>query len=568
MRSRATVQSPAAFARQHLTRAGLRTRLADVSYLFTLSPQEEADGLTASDVQFGFLPGNFHRYNAVGDGEADDTEAVQTAVRIGGHVHALPGKTYLITAPAYLTVSNTRLELTGSTIEQATAAQPWLIIGRTSASTDFVKTDHVTIIGGSAEGSVLADGDPAYGVSIIGPAGDVDDPYVRGDGCSHISIDALHSSGFTGGFIASGADDIKIRGCVLGGMIYHIALGAGGYGLLFQTCFDISITGGCLFKAEAGDRHAIYVSADGGRNYSNTNICKGVTIQGNLFDWTGTAGVTGFEAPIEIRSAEVVSVNANEIYGGYGGIEYDATNGFGAGVSITNNVIRNTHAKPLGSQRNAIAVSRSEGTFSTTDVVITGNTIQFNDSLVNGINIGQCSVVNVAGNTVTMGDGIDAIIVANADRVMVGANIVSASNGGAAVALAGTVTNVTINKGQHSGTLGSEYRIYGGAAITDLKYGFERTAVVGWAAGVPTLTDPYGLIEAAVSDAEGFTLTFNEDVNVSYQNLSLTLAASSVAAACMRAIAAQDLTVGVKDFSGAQMPAATNDYSIVVTVKS
>lgn len=87
MRSRATVQSPAGYDRQHLTgphlgtrlaaaasaqmRADLRTALQDGAYLFRLHPSEDAAGLTEADVNFGFELGNVLRY-------ATDPEAMRT----------------------------------------------------------------------------------------------------------------------------------------------------------------------------------------------------------------------------------------------------------------------------------------------------------------------------------------------------------------------------------------------------------------------------------------------------------------------------------------------------------
>lgn len=513
----------------------------------------------------GFEQGVFERYGAVGDGSTDDTTALRNAFLVGGDVKGTAGKTYRITGPLYLTANDTTIDLRGCTINQVTAATSWLIIGRTVSSSTFVKTNRVRIIGGRTTGAVTGGGSPAYGISVIQPT---DNPFVNGNGCNDIQVDGLTSSGFTGGFIASGASNIKIHNCSLGGMLYHIALGAGGYGTLFQTCFDVIVTNN-RFKAESTDRHAVYISTYSDPSYptDNTNVCKGVVIADNLMDWVDTAGVTGFEAAIEVRAAEAITISGNAIYGGYGGIDYDCVNGDGFGVAITNNVIRGIHAGV--SQRNAIGVFRSEDdvSFTTTDVVIANNSIQFDDDNCNGIAVDNGNNVVVTGNVINFDEGIDGIIFSDVDNVRVGGNTISSSNGSSAVAFAGTFSDVTVGRGTHKGTFGFEYRYY--TNPTGIKFDVPRTVMISWASGTPTIVDEDNIVVSAASDSFGFTVTFRDWVlDLGLSNLSFASSSSNVCSIYRRSVSGQVMTVGILDFAGANLAAASNDYSIAITLKS
>jgi hypothetical protein len=542
------------------TRAGLG------AVLYPQSAAEIAAGVTPTNYYESY--GQLERYGAVGDGSSDDATAWQNAVKVGGYVRGTPGKTYRITAPAYLTTSDTTIDLRGCAINQVTAATQWLYIGRTQASSTFVKTDHVRIHGGRATGAVTALGTPAYGITIVDPA---DNPYVNGNGCDDIEIVGHTSSGFTGGLIATAASNIRVHtGCSLGGMIYHSSLGAGGYGALFQTCFDVEVCGN-QFKAESTDRHAIYISTNSNRGVSADNICVGVVISNNRINWSGTAGVTGFEAPIEIRSAGRTVVDGNTIAGGYGGIEYDCANGTGSSVVISNNTIRDTQHDGTHT-RSAINVQRDSGTATTRTVSITGNTISIDSDGLNGIQVTNAEGVTVTGNTLRLGDCIDAIIFTDSDGIRVGSNeITITGNTGSALAFAGGgVTNVTVGRDTvhvDGGALTLERRYY--VVPSSVKYDFPRTATVSWSSGTAAVVDNDNIIASAASDTNGFTVTFENWVeSIGATNVRIQSASSTVASAYHRLAAGQVLTVGVKDFAGVDLPAASNDYAIAISVES
>lgn len=108
MRSRSTVQSPAAYDAANLqgsqiaarlssdqvtarivdsvtatTRHRMAQALQDAGYRYVIAPEETAAGLTEGDLTFGYELGDLRRYGAVGDGVADDSAALQTAANVG-----------------------------------------------------------------------------------------------------------------------------------------------------------------------------------------------------------------------------------------------------------------------------------------------------------------------------------------------------------------------------------------------------------------------------------------------------------------------------------------------------
>lgn len=421
---------------------------------YPITSAERAANVTPTN--YDEPPGTFERYGARGGNVVADTRAIRDAFKVGGNIKGRPGRTYRMSDAAYLTTSDTTIDLRDCTIVMQTSTAPFLCIGRTSDSASFIKTDRIKITGGRIIGAVAPD-QPAYGIAVVDPPAM---PYVNGGGCDAIALSGLRMSGFTGGFIATGASNITIRGCRFGGMVYHRRRGAGGYGVLFQTCFGVLVEGN-RFKAGRMDRHAIYISADPGRAYNNDNVCKDVVVSGNVIDWTGTHGLTGFEGAIEVRSAERIAISRNVIDGSFGGIEYDGCNGNGVDITIAGNVIRGIRAGV--SERNGIAVFRSSGTFTTRNVVIVGNTIAYDDKNVNGVSIAHSQDVAVERNTIEVGYGIDSILFAYSTNVRVGGNTIRADRRASShIAFAGTCSEITVDPGMHSGVVQSEYKFYGG----------------------------------------------------------------------------------------------------------
>jgi hypothetical protein len=86
---------------------------------------------------------------------------------------------------------------------------------------------------------------------------------------------------------------------------------------------------------------------------------------------------------------------------------------------------------------------------------------------------------------------------------------------------------------------------------------------------VATITDDDSIVTGAATDANGFTLSFESWVeDLEPRNIIIGSAGSIIAALYYRGAAGQVLTVGVKDFAGVALPAATNDYTVTVSLRA
>jgi hypothetical protein len=521
--------------------------------LYPRTAAEVAAGVTPLD--YGYAPGVFERYGATGDGVTDDTLALQSAFKVGRTVKGTPGRSYLITDALYCSESDTVADLRGCTITQATAGTSFLHIGRTAASSTFVKTDRVRIIGGRFTGAVTGGGSAAYGITINQPT---DNPYVNGSGCDDIEISGVSLSGFTGGVIATGASNVRIHHSRFGTMVYHSGLSAGGYGVLLQTCFAVSIDNN-YFKAGTTSRHAMYISADPTRISNNDNVCKQVSVTGNVIDWTGTSGATGFETSMALRAVQNLTVTGNTITGGYGQIDYTCDNGDGYNLVIAGNTLRGL----LG--RGAINVFRSTGSFTNLGVAITGNSIHVDGAGFDGITVTNADGVTVTGNSVNAETAGDLILFTDCNNVTVGGNTLIANTAAAsAVGFAGTCDGIAVNRNHIDGSYTKIYRYYSNP--TNIKFGYARTlSVVSDGAGGLTITDDDDIVAAVASNASGLDITFENWVEVNAiaaRNVGFAVANSSVCTIYHRSRSGQVLTVGVANFAGAAMPAATNAYTV------
>jgi hypothetical protein len=136
------------------------------------------------------------------------------------------------------------------------------------------------------------------------------------------------------------------------------------------------------------------------------------------------------------------------------------------------------------------------------------------------------------------------------------------------VLFSGTCDNILINRnGFTANFAGVEYRFFG--TMTNLKYGYVRRAAVSWSGGTATITDPDNMITSAASNANGFDVTFDGWVaSIALENVQLLSGSSTIGEAYHRGVAGQVLTVGVDDFAGAPLPAASNDYKVQVSLLS
>jgi hypothetical protein len=498
-------------------------------------------------------------YGAVGDGVTDDTAAIQAALNNGAKNVFFPAGNYLTSATLRIVTSGQAILGYGATLTNASVSASGFLIGSTGAA--FVKTDNVTIEGMTFVGADTGAGSAySYAIGVQPPT---TTPYVYGGGCSKISVLNCTASGHAFGVSATAADRLSVTGCRFGGMKYHASLTAGGYGVLIQTCWDTVIENN-QFLATSGDRHSIYVSADPSRTYDNNNVCKGVVIAGNLINWSNVVGTTGFETAMMIRAPENISITGNTIIGGYGGIDYDTMNGNGKNVSISGNTIE--LAVSPASERSCVNFLRSSGTYISTNISITGNSMKIAGTNVHGVTLQGVDSVSIVGNTIYNTNGASCIgangaasnVVTNGNRLY-GNNL----TGGVYYFAGASNTDFTIGVDKVTYPSSFKWRFF--TTPANLLCGFTRSATIrANSTGSPVIvTDADSIISSVGTDANGIVATFAAYVS-DVSNLAVFFGTnnSNIVQAYYRSAVSQAVTIGVLSASGTAVPAASNNYDI------
>lgn len=528
---------------------------------YARTAEEIAASVTPTD--YSYQPGDVRRYGVTGDGSTDDYAALLVALKLK-RVKITEGMNCKVSATPYTSLSGQVIDGYGATITSASVSASGLRIGWNGSA--FSKTDDVTVKGLTFAGVDTGSGSTySYGIAIEPPT---TNPYVYAGGCSHISIIDCKMSGHAIGVIGTAADDLVVDGCRFSDMEYHSALTAGGYSVLFQTCFDSKVTRN-TFVGSSGDRHALYISADSSRTKDNNNVCKGVTISGNSINWTGASAATGFEAAIVLRAPEDCAVTGNIIRGGYGQIDYEGENGNGKNISITGNTLDSPTSS--GSERGCVNFGRTSGSYICTGVTITGNTMLASGSNTLNVSVAYADQVTIQGNALSQTSGVAPVkFGGSVTNAYVGGGTIYVSSANAVYYFSGTGNDgITIGKSQRSVSGTSLYNFVSTPA--NLRHDYTRSAAIrANSTGSPVeVSDPDGIVSAVGTDTNGISVTFeNQVADVTYTNMWFGCANSSVVNAYYRSTSGQQVVIGVLSAAGTPLAAASNNYDITVFLRS
>jgi hypothetical protein len=508
---------------------------------------------------------NVFDFGAAGDGVADDTLAFRKAVATGRPVTSWPGARHLISTVIPINTSGQRLEGRGATLLASTPLTSLFAVGDDGKGR-FVKTDNVLIedwnFVGKADGHGKAN--PPFAIGVVGPTVV---PYAEGAGCSHLTVRNCTEKGFCFGLAATGADDLQIVDCTVGGNFYYPALAAGGYGVLLQTCFRVQVV---RIKGTAArtDRHAVYVSADPDRKFDNNNVCKNIQVVDPDLDWRGVSQApTKFEAVIVTRSPENFTLSGGHLRGGYGGVDYDGENGNGTNFVVRGTVFDGTFAGH--SERGCIDVIRSAGSYILDGCTITGCTFKPIGPNMHAVVLSAVKNFNVSGNTGSVTESIDLVQVAgHATDGYLGGN--TWNNHAQHTYDFSGPGNARITIGKDQGSLSGGAVMYRFLTTpAGLKFGFPRSATVNPnSPAEPTAgSDQYGIVDRLVSTENGFALTFADCVDTpAFAKLLAASHSPNVGSINVHSIAGQTVVFAVVSHAGRPMPAASNRYALTVQV--
>lgn len=163
----------------------LRTDLAASSGASLVGYMPAGTGAVATTVQTALRQWvTPERFGAVGDGVANDTAALTAWAAVGGDLHGGINKTYLITAEIPL-VSNTSIDLRGSTIKATTRFRSYFYVGANVTNVRIKK-------------AIFDMGQPVLAT------------YVQGDYDAAVNV----ASAYNSGIYAYQSSDIDVQECV------------------------------------------------------------------------------------------------------------------------------------------------------------------------------------------------------------------------------------------------------------------------------------------------------------------------------------------------------------------
>jgi hypothetical protein len=265
-----------------------------------------------------------------------------------------------------------------------------------------------------------------------------------------------------------------------------------------------------------------------------------------------------------IRSPENISITGNTIMGGYGGIDYDASNGNGKNVSISGNTFDSTVSP--ASERSCVNLLRSSGTYVTTNVSIAGNAMKTTGTNVHGITLQGVDSVSITGNSIYNTNGTSCIGANGAaSNIVIGGNRLYGNNltGGIYYFTGASNTDWTIGVDKVTYPSSFKYRFF--TTPANLAFGFTRSATIraNSTASPVIVTDVDSILSSVGTDANGIVATIAAPVS-DVSNLAVFFGTnnSNIVQAYYRSAASQAVTIGILSASGTAVPAASNNYDI------
>lgn len=501
-------------------------------------------------------------FGAKGDGVTSDTAAVQLCVDAVDNIFFEDG-TFIFgntnsSGAVFVMGSNKKIDGSNNTLikhSAGTKTGALFLVGGNGVAFSAITDITFQNLGfeGNADGVGVVNTPTA--INVVADTG-----YTRDTGgCRNITVSRCR---FLGGFIYSvigtGVNGFEMSDCYSTGNVFYPALVAGGYGFIPQTCWNVECLRN-LFVADVDDRHAIYISCD--PTLVGNAQCEDVLIQGNIIDWTGTSGVTHFEAACVFRACKNLLFTGNDITGGYSGIDMHAqvSNGDGDRVIVSDNVIQGIVANT--SERACVNIT-TDGTANWSNVSICDNILKASTSLVFGI-VAVGDDITCLGNNIEVLGGSSGFKLFTTDRFRSAGNRINGAGGEYAFTFIGVNNDTRIGVYFPDG-IAQLYNIVD--APTNPIFEFPRTAyITSDGLGAITVTDPQEIITSVASAAHGADITLSDVVTVTQDGFSFTPMGSTPTFYYARGNVGQVLAFGVTDMAGVFLPLAANARVVAIT---
>jgi hypothetical protein len=271
----------------------------------------------------------------------------------------------------------------------------------------------------------------------------------------------------------------------------------------------------------------------------------------------------GTDVALTIRSSFETIVSDNIVTCVFGGISYNNENATSSRVVISNNDV---YLDSNGIAEDAAICFRGTAT-RVSNVSVSNNVITIagiaSVQLVSGIVLGNVDKASVVGNSivnVSNANGCGIYFNACTDVIAAG-NFIDTTGSYAALAYSNASTTVTLGKNIiKKGS--STHKFF--ATPTDLYFGYPRGFLIssnGSGSYTISVNTEDDAIKSLTTHTSGFSVTFNDWVNVEHGNFQLT-ANANLGVASVISISGQVLVIGVSDYAGSALPAATNALTI------
>lgn len=264
-------------------------------------------------------------YGAKGDGQTDDTTAIQAAIDSGKNVY-FPKATYV---SGQITIDNSNIIIDGgnSTIMFGASYGFYL----TEITHDVEIRNFKTVLTYVKDSQATANSHISFAASAE------NEYYVY-----NVAIRNCHFDGGVMGISASSVKNLIIADCTFDNFVYQPENSAGGYGALLQSCTNVRVIR-CQFALGKYGRHDIYVSVD--QRKSNYIQCKNIVIDSCLFDHSeleldaSNHYYSDNTLPINIRTSNLVTVSNCYFHAVTGIVALNAEQGNINGGTVANCVV-------------------------------------------------------------------------------------------------------------------------------------------------------------------------------------------------------------------------------------